>query len=133
MVFPARITDRDNRAGQHALQQLGADAQASGSTERLRGDRAALRDHGRVRSEQQLLHGRVVGGDAFDRQIAARGGLRDALTLGLGHRAQHRNPPVFGEIDADAQVDFLGPQIMGERLVQTEDRVPWRQFDAGKQ
>ena len=58
--------------GAKLAQEIGADLESAGAAERLHGHRAARGDDFAVRAEQQRLHRAVVGGDAVDRQVAAR-------------------------------------------------------------
>jgi hypothetical protein len=62
-----------------ALEEVGADLQCAGAADGLHGDHAASGQQWRLGAEQQLLHGLVVGGDAVDRQVAARGVLGGTL------------------------------------------------------
>ena len=78
-------------------------SKAAGATERLRGDDAALLQQRGIHAEQHLLHGGVVGGDALDRQVAARRRQCGAPTLGFRHGAHHRDLAVIGEVHADTR------------------------------
>ncbi len=133
VVFPARVADGDHGVRQQALEEVGAGLQRAGAADGLGGDHAAFGQQGGVGAEQQLLHGAVVGGDAFDRQVAAwRVGL-DARLLGLGHGAQQRNSPLLGEVNAHAQVDLVRTGVGVEGFIQAQDRVARRHFDGGEQ
>src|SRR5690606_15654685 len=73
VVFPARVADQDLGGGVELLQEVGADLQAAGAADRLHGGHAAALDGLGVGPKYQALHGRVIGGDAVDRQVAAGG------------------------------------------------------------
>lgn len=98
-----------------------------------RRDHATFGDQGRVIAEQQLLHRVVVGGDPFDRQVAARRMGSDACLLGLGHGAQQRNATFFVVVDTDTEVDLVRPRVGVEGFIEAEDRIARRHFDSREQ
>ncbi len=87
MVFPARVADGDHGVWQQTLEEVCTDLECAGSAERLGSHHPALGNQRRIFAEQQLLYGGVVGGDAFDRQVAAGRVGSDARLLGLDHGA----------------------------------------------
>ncbi|MNN24244.1 hypothetical protein D3C81_1376700 [compost metagenome] len=133
VVFPARVADGNHGIGQQALEEVGTGLQCAGAAEGLGGDHTAFGQQGGVGTEQQLLHGAVVGGDAFDRQVAARRLGRQAGLLGLAHGAQQRNTAFLGEVHAYAQIDLARAGVGIERFVETQDGVAGSHFDGGEQ
>ncbi|MNP24575.1 hypothetical protein D3C76_1173450 [compost metagenome] len=133
VVFPARVADGHYGIGRQALEEVGADLQGAGTTDSLHSHDTACGQQGRFCTEDQLLHGLVVGGDTVDRQVAAGGVLGDALRLGFDHRAQQRNAAFLIAVDAHAKVDLVGTWIGVECFVEAQNRVAGCQLDSGKQ
>jgi len=116
-----------------ALEEVGADLERAGAAERLRGDDSAGGDQRRISAEQHRLDRRVVGRDAFDRQVAAWRGSVDTGLLGFADRTEQRHLAVLVGIDADAKVHLAGPWVSREGFVDAEDGIAGRQVDAVKQ
>jgi hypothetical protein len=102
---------------------------AAGAADRLDGGDPSLAARRRIGTEDERLGRRVVGGDAVDRQVAARLARFHQRFLGGADAAQQRQLPVLVVVDADAEVDLGRVGIGGELLVQAEDRVAGRHFD----
>ncbi len=133
VVFPARVADGDLGIRVQALEEVGADLQRAGAAKCLGGHNPAFGDQRRFLAEQQGLHGLVVGGDAFDRQVATRGGGGQASLFGFLHGAQQRDFPFVGEVHANTQIDLGGTGIGIEGFIQAQDRVAWGHLDGRKQ
>ena len=133
VVLPARVADQHLGVGAELLQKVGADLQPARAAQRLHRGHAALRDDVGIGAEHQLLHRVVVGGNAVDRQVAARLRRVHQRLLGRLHAGQQRQLAVLVEVHADAQVDLVGVGVGGKLLVQTQDRVAGGHFDGGKQ
>ncbi|MNC32558.1 hypothetical protein D3C75_809200 [compost metagenome] len=133
VVFPARVADRHHGVGHQALEEVCAGLQRAGAAERLGGDHAAFGQQGGVGTEQQFLHGAVIGGDAFDRQITARRLGGQAGLLGFDHGAQQRNAAFFVVVDAHAQIDLALTGVGIEGFVEAQDGVAGSHFDGGEQ
>ena len=122
VVLPARLADQDRRCRIQALQQVGADLQAAGAADRLDGRDPPLAARRRV-AEDERLGRRVVGGDAVDRQVAARLRRFHHHLLGLADAAKQRQLAVLVVVDADAEVHLARVGVGDELLVQAQDRV----------
>ncbi|MDT4853691.1 hypothetical protein FQZ97_879670 [compost metagenome] len=133
MVFPARVADGDHGVRQQALEEVGAGLQRAGPADGLGGDHAAFGQQFGIGAEQQLLHALVIGGDTFDRQVAARRVRLDAGLLGGLHGAQQRQAAFLVVVHANPQVDLSGTGIGIERFVQSQDGVAGGHFDGGEQ
>ena len=129
VVLPARLADQHLGVGAHALEQIGADLEAAGAADRLDGGDPAGLARRVLGAEHQRLGRGVVGGDAVDRQVAARLGGLDQHLLGGADAAQDRQLAVLVVVDADAEIDLGGVGIGGELLVETQDRVAGRHLD----
>src|SRR5690606_7482220 len=91
VVFPTGVADDDLGAGQQLLEEVGTYLERTGAAQGLGGEGAAGGDNGRVFAEQQGLCTLVVGGDAFDGQVAAGSLGLKALGLGTANRLQQGN------------------------------------------
>ena len=133
MVLPARVADQHLCAGIHPLEEIGADLQRTGAADRLRRGDASGLDSLAVGSKYQCLDGLVVYRDAVDRQVAA--GLRrfDHLLLGFGDALEQRQLAVVVVVHADSEVHLGRIRVGVELFVQTEDRIPWCQFNGGEE
>src|SRR5690606_27733912 len=101
----------------------GTHAQRTAAADGLRGADAAGGEQGRIGAEQQLLRGLVIGGQAVDRQVAARLGVQRQLLLDLVDGTQQRNAAILVVVDAYTQVDLVGTRIGVVGLGQAQDRV----------
>ena len=133
VVFPARVGNQDRGVRVDLLQEVGADLQAAGAADGLHGGDTAAGDDLAVGPEHQTLHGLVIGGDAVDRQVAARLRRLEHLALGLDHALQQRQLAVVVVVDAHAQVDLGGVGVGTKLFVQTQDRVARGHFDGREQ
>ncbi|MNH11774.1 hypothetical protein D3C79_712980 [compost metagenome] len=133
MVFPARVADRHNGVGRHLLEEVGTDLQCTGAADGLGGDHTASGQQWRLGTEQQPLHGLVVGGDAVDRQVTAGSVLGSALGFGFDHCAQQWDTPFFVAVNTYTQVDLVATGIGVESFVEAQNGVAWCQLDSGKQ
>jgi hypothetical protein len=71
--------------GCRRFREIGPDLQAAGAAQALERGDATGRDQRGIFAEQQLLHRNVIGGYAFDGQVAARRGALDTGFFGLAH------------------------------------------------
>ncbi|CRP22050.1 hypothetical protein PAERUG_E6_London_17_VIM_2_12_12_01429 [Pseudomonas aeruginosa] len=133
VVFPARVADGHGGFGQQALEEIGAELESAGTADGLGGDHATFGEQLGVVAEQQFLHALVIGGDALDRQVAARRVGLDTRLLCSLHGAQQRNAPLLVVVHAHAQVDLARAGIGVERFVQAKDGVTGCHFDGRKQ
>jgi hypothetical protein len=133
VVLPARVADQHLGGRVQLLQEVGAQLQTAGAAQGLHGGHAAGVEDVAAGAEHQALHGLVVGGDAVDRQVAARLVGFHQLRLGGLHALQQRQLAVVVEVHADAQVDLGGVGVGIELLVEAQDRVARGEFDGSEQ
>ena len=133
VVFPTRVADQHlGRRGQ-PLEEIGTDLQATGAADGLNGGDSARLHRLAARSEDQCFDRCVIGGDAVDRQVAARGRFfRHALFSRL-HALQQRQLAVVVVIDPHAQIDLVRVGIGCKLLVEPQDRIAWGHFDGVEQ
>ena len=86
-----------------------------------------------VGAEQERLHRAVVGGDAVDRQVAARRALVGHRVLGALDAFEHRQLAVVVVVDADAEIDLVRIGVGDEGLGDAEDGVARGEFDGGQE
>ena len=133
VVFPARVRDQGLLLAADVVQEVGAQLQAAGAANGLRRDDAAF-GNGRVFSaEHQTLHGLVVGGNAFDGQVATGLGGGGNLLLGRGHALEQRQLAVVVGVDAHTQVHLVGVGVGIELFVEAQDGVPGGHFNVSEQ
>ncbi|EAZ59275.1 conserved hypothetical protein [Pseudomonas aeruginosa 2192] len=133
VVFPARVADGHGGVGQQALEEVGAELERAGAADGLGRDHTAGGQQLGLVTEQQFLYALVVGGDPFDRQVAARRVGLDAGLLGSLHGTQQRNAPLLVVVHAHAQVDLARTGIGVEGFVQAKDGITRCHFDGRKQ
>ena len=133
VVFPARIADGDRGVRVQLLEEIGADLQRAGAAQCLSGDHAAFGQHGRFLAEQHFLHGLVIGGNAFHRQIAARQTGGHTLFFRCLHSLEQGQFAFRIEIHANAQVHLIGAVIGVIGFVQAKNGVARGEFDSGKE
>ncbi len=133
VVFPAWIADRDYCAWLQLLKEVSTDFQRAGTANGLSGDHPASCQQRRLGTEQQLLHGLVVGGNTIDRQITARRVLGNPDRFGFDNGTQERNSSLFVAVNTNPQVHFAGTGIGVECFVEAQDRIAWCHFDSGEQ
>ena len=80
-------------------------------------------------AEHQAFHRSVVGGDAVNRQVAARGGLVHHGFFSRLHALQQRQFAAVVKVHPHAQVHLVRVGVGGKLFVQTQDRVAGRHFD----
>jgi hypothetical protein len=130
--LPARVADQHLRLRVQALEEIGPDLQAARAAEGLHGGDAAVA-HGRaLRAEDEALHGLVVGGDAVDRQVAARLGRLIICFSRRGTQASSGSLP-FSSVYTPTPRLTLAGWVGVELFVQAQDRVTRGEFDGGKQ
>ena len=105
------------------VDKIGTHAQRAGAAERLDGGDAAFFHGGMVGTEQQVLAGATVGGQAFHGQVAAR-----ARALGKGafngfHALEHGQAAFAVVINAHAEVYFLAARVLVVFFHQAEDGI----------
>ena len=108
--------------------KIGADLEPAGAAQGLHRD-----DVLRLAAEDQLLHRAVVGGDAVDRQVAARRDRLQPLAFGVPHALQHGNLAFVVVIDPDAEIDLARILVGDERLGDAEDGVARRHRHGGEE
>ena len=108
-------------------------SQCARATHGLGGGHAAGGDQLAVGTEQQLASGLGVGGQAVDRQVAARTRVQRQLLLDAVDGAQQRDAAVLVVVDAHAEVDLgrAGVGVVG--LGQAQDRIAWNLFHVCKE
>ena len=129
VVFPAWIADQHLGVGQQVAQKVGTDFQTARAAQALHGGHAAAFDGLGVSTKHQALDGRVIGGNAIDRQVAPRGRRLHEVGFGLLHALEQGQFAVVVEIDPDAEVHLVGVGVGGELLVQTQDWVAGGHLD----
>jgi hypothetical protein len=133
VIFPARIADPHGGGRIDPPQQVRAELEPAGATERLDGDCAAGAQDFAVSAENELLHRPIVGLRAVDREIVARQRrLREAL-FDAAHAFENGHLPVVVVIDAYAQIHLFRVQVRIEGLRDAENGVARRQLEGGKQ
>ena len=131
MVFPAGVRNQQFGGRAQAVQKIGSNLEAAGSTQGLDGGYALAQ--GRVAAEDQVFDGGVIGHDAVNRQIAARAGRIGPGFFGGAHTLQQRQLAGVVEIHAHTQIHLVGVGVGAELFVQAKNRVTGGHFDGGKE
>jgi hypothetical protein len=76
-----------------------------------------------IGTEQQLLHLGAHAGVAFHRQVGLGSAGGQDQRLGAAHAVEHRQAALLVEVDANRQVDLVGPCICVEGVDEREDGV----------
>ena len=116
MILPAWLRDPRLRIRRDPAQKIGTDLQSAGSSQSLHRDHPILPGRRTFGSEHQGLHRAVIGGQAVDGQVAARGRLFGELGLRAAHAFQQRHLTVVVVIHPDPEIDLVGVLVGVEGL-----------------
>ena len=133
VVVPAGVGYQHLGRRRELPEKVRPDFQRAGAAQRLHGGHAAILHGGSLRAENKRLDGAVIGRQAVNGQIAARGLLAHQRLLGCLHALQQGQLAAVVKVNANAQVGLGGVGVSGELLVQTQDGVARSQLDSGEQ
>ena len=101
-------------------------------TEGLQCNHAVFRNRRAPRAKNQIPHCAVIGWQAVDGQVTARGRFLGQLELCLAHAIEQGHLAVFVVIDADPQVDLVRILVCVEGLGDSENGVLWGHLHGGE-